>query len=272
MVSGLLEPTISVRDEEILSSARMPLVVPTFFKLGDPGQDLRYDAFKALTANHAGRMDEYPLVVVDASPDHTALCRPALEAGAVLVDARGHAGLAKQNFIGMRTALRYAPIVGRTEPEKSGLNIVDFDKIADLLDAGVQLVCLGRSDWAMSSLPSEQRVVEKAMNWFGQDVYGLLPDPSCGPRFLGRSALDRLTGFDIAKYPDWQWQLGLLMDLIHAEERVEQVTVDLQHPPRIAEFEQGHPDFALKRKLQAAAMLAFINEYAAQIGLAIQHG
>lgn len=269
---GLPVPVLSSGDQRRLHQAVMPIVVPTWYDLSDPDQVIRYKAFRETLHNHIRWTEGYPLLVVDASPDayHQAIRVAVLESQAVFVDARVYPGLARQNLVGLMLALRYAQWVGRIEPEKSDLaRATAFDAIVRRLQSGVQLVCLGRDGQAMGTLPAEQRVVEQAMNDYGAAVYGLLPDPSCGPRFLGRSAMQFLARFDIARFPQWQWQLGLLMELMQAGKPVEQFTVNLRHPRPIRYLEEGNPKYISKRRQQGAAMLSFINTYADEIGLPV---
>jgi hypothetical protein len=250
----------------------MPIVVPSWYDLSVPDDVIRFDEFRQTLERQVPQADEFPLLVVDASPDghHDAVKAATLARYGIFVDSRRHAGLASQNLTGLNLALQYARWAGRTEGEKSDLaRATDFTAIVGLLEAGAALVCLGRDAQAMATLPEEQRVMEQAMNVFGRSVYRLPHDPSCGPRFMGRLTMERLRQFDISRFPQWEWQIGLIMELMLAGQPVEQLLVDLRHPETLRRLEAGNPRYISKRKRQGAAMLRFMNEYADEIGLPI---
>jgi hypothetical protein len=251
------------------ATAKLTVVMGTYYPNHD---DERFSlALETLSRYHTLGLD-YPVVVVDASPDHEEVAQMFRHWGAMVLDARGNGGIAPQNLLGIQYALDHgATRIMRQEPEKYGLADASIlERVVAELNSGTDMLCVGRTKQeGIASLPPVQQHTETVMSRMLARL-GLPEDTASGIRAMTRLGAEQMLGFNPEQSgTQWEFLWYCLLDAIRAGLTVSGILVPQIHPFEMVRQETNNPVFDEKRFAQADLIIPKVIAYAQSLGFSL---
>jgi hypothetical protein len=250
----------------------MTVLFTSTFCAGDPATDYRFRL--ALKMCRAAKAAEYPLVVVDGSPDQRARAL-LIEAGAK-VYAQAKQGMGASRRQALKKAIDMFPLAEALvwlEPEKVGM-IPEIERCVTMLCSGYGVVVPWRNR-LFTDYPHYQALSEARGNQEMSEITGLNLDLYCGPRVMTRRGAEYMLSYagrsrvDLSVEYDDNWGL-LFVPILWALAdglKVGSCPVDYIHPAIQTKIEEADPGMDRKRDTQRNVLVSAMRQEAALLGL-----
>ena len=249
-------------------------IIVTTTRTQDPGSDYRFQLVRQMC--QTGKAFNYPICIVDGSPDHETAKELLLAAGASIVELQHTPGMGASRRQCLALGLAEAGesgVMAWFEPEKVAM-IPCLEGCIAMVRHGYDIVVTWRNR-LFADYPPYQALSEARANQEMAEVTGLNLDLMSGPRIMSRRGAELLASYtgqsrvdpNVLYNDDWGIIFVPILWALKDGLKVGSCPVEYVHPQIQTALESRMPAMDRRRDVQRTELVAAMRQEAELIGL-----